>query len=97
MKGGARPGAGRPQGMRNKKTMEQITAVQESGETPLDFLLRIMRDDSADEAKRIDCAKAAAQYVHPKLSAVDANIGDPEGNPLPPTVIQLVGPDGTGT
>ena len=41
---------------------------------PLDYLLGIMRDDGADEARRIDCAKAAAQYVHPKLSAIDASI-----------------------
>ncbi len=60
--------------MKNRKTEEQIKAVQETGETPLANLLRIMRDSGADEAKRIDCAKAAAQYVHPKLSAIDATL-----------------------
>jgi hypothetical protein len=72
-RGGARAGAGRKPGSPNKKTAELQAAVAETGETPLDFLLRIMRDDKADEARRIDCAKAAAQYIHPKLSAVDMN------------------------
>ena len=74
MKGGARPGAGRPKGMPNRKTVEQAIEVAKTGETPLAYLLRIMRDTEADEAKRIDSAKAAAQYVHPKLSAVDASV-----------------------
>ena len=72
-RGGARPGAGRKPGSPNKKTAELQAAVEATGETPLDFLLRIMRDDNADEARRIDCAKAAAMYVHPKLAAVDMN------------------------
>lgn len=72
--GGARRGAGRPKGAQNRKTIEQAQEVAATGETPLAFLLRIMRDANADEAKRIDCAKAAAQYVHPKLSAIDANV-----------------------
>lgn len=70
-------GKGRPKGSPNKKTAELQAAVAAAGETPLDFLLRIMRDDNAEEARRIDCAKAAAMYVHPKLSSIDmqAKIG----------------------
>lgn len=41
---------------------------------PLDFLLGIMRDAGADEAKRIDCAKAAAPYLHAKLANIEANV-----------------------
>lgn len=43
---------------------------------PLDYLLRIMRDACADEAKRIDCAKAAAPFLHAKLNAIDLTGGD---------------------
>lgn len=42
-----------------------------SGILPLDYLLEVMRDVKVDEAKRIDAAKAAAPYVHPKLQPVD--------------------------
>lgn len=73
-RGGARPGAGRKAGQPNKKTAELQAAVAAAGETPLDFLLRIMRDDNAEEARRIDCAKAAAPYVHARLSAVEAKM-----------------------
>jgi hypothetical protein len=69
--GGARQGAGRKKGGHNRIAEEAIERARGGGELPLDFLLRIMRDDAADEAKRIDCAKAAAPYLHPKLQPVD--------------------------
>jgi len=72
--GGSRPGAGRKTGGVNRVTKEAIDKAKAGGEMPLDFLLRIMRDEAADEAKRIDCAKAAAQYVHPKLTSVEAKV-----------------------
>jgi hypothetical protein len=75
-RGGKRPGAGRPPGLRNKKTMEQVAAVQESGITPLDYMLSVMRAPSGtvEDAVRLDAAKAAAPYVHPRLSTVDATV-----------------------
>jgi hypothetical protein len=75
-RGGKRPGAGRPSGLRNKKTMEQVAAVQESGITPLDYMLSVMRAPSGtvEDAVRLDAAKAAAPYVHPRLSTVDATV-----------------------
>ena len=39
---------------------------------PLDFLLRLMRDPRAPQAKRLEAAKAAAPFCHPKLNAIDA-------------------------
>lgn len=71
--GSARPTAGRPKGGRNRKTAEAIAIAEAGGETPLDVLLRLMRT-SADIATIIDCAKAAAPYVHARLSNVDAKI-----------------------
>lgn len=75
-RGGKRPGAGRPPGLRNKKTMEQVAAVQESGITPLDYMLSVMRapTGTVEDAVRLDAAKAAAPYVHPRLSTVDATV-----------------------
>jgi len=71
--GGARPGAGRKAGGANKLSREAYERAQEGGELPLDFLLRVMRDDNSDEARRIDCAKAAAPYVHPKRAPIDGD------------------------
>jgi len=72
--GGARSGAGRKKDGKNRATEEAIARAEAGGELPLDFLLRIMRDDGADETKRIDCAKAAAPYLHAKLANIDANV-----------------------
>lgn len=38
---------------------------------PLDYLLTIMRDIDKPQDERVDAAKAAAPYVHAKLSNVD--------------------------
>ena len=69
--GGARPGSGRKPGGVNRVTKEAIEAAKATGQMPLDFLLDIMRDIEADEAKRIDCAKAAAPYLHAKLATIE--------------------------
>ena len=74
--GGSRPGAGRPPGAINKLAREAAEKAAATGVMPLDYLLGIMRDVGADEAKRIDCAKAAAPYVHPKLANIDLSATD---------------------
>jgi hypothetical protein len=56
-----------------------VAAVINNGETPLETLLRIMRT-STDQAEVIDCAKAAAPYLHPRLTSVAVS-GDRD-NPL---------------
>lgn len=71
--GGARPGAGRKPGGTNKISKEAYERARDSGELPLDYLLRVMRDEAAEEARRIDCAKAAAPYIHPKRAPVDGD------------------------
>jgi len=71
--GGARPGAGRPKGARNKRHEEVVQKAVAGGITPLEYLLSVMQNEEAEEAKRIDAAKAAAPYVHARLSNVDMN------------------------
>lgn len=78
--GGKRPGAGRPKGAVNKRTAIQTAAIEASGMTPLEYLTSIYQDIAADEAKRLDAAKAAAPYVHAKLASIA--IGGDESNPV---------------
>lgn len=73
--GGKRQGAGRKPGSVTKRTREIAHAAIEQGLSPLEYLLSIVRDSAADEARRIDAAKAAAPYVHPRLQPID-NQGD---------------------
>jgi hypothetical protein len=65
-RGGPRPGGGRPKGARNKKTKEVIAAVEASGETPMQYMLRVMRDPLSDEKRRDHMAVSVAPYIHPK-------------------------------
>lgn len=96
-KGGARPGSGRIKGSKNKATMKraEVAAMAlDSGITPLEYMLDIMRapipDDVDTEARalltgyRFEAAKAAAPYVHPRLAAVEHTGKD--GSPLTPVL-----------
>ena len=74
--GGPRPNSGRPKGAINKATQKAIEAAKETGEMPLDYLLRVMRDPLQEDTKRIDCAKAAAPYLHAKRVPVDSKGND---------------------
>lgn len=74
-----KPGPGRPKGSRDKPKAEDPMMAQTAlqGETPLDFLLRVMREDTVPALIRIDCAKIAAPYLHQRLQAV-VHTGDPD-------------------
>jgi hypothetical protein len=71
---------GRQKGTPNRATAAKVKEIAESGLTPLDFMLEVMRDTSQDYAIRMDAAKSAAPYVHPKLASVEHK-GDPD-NPV---------------
>ena len=71
IKGGRREGAGRKKGVPNKKTAEVQKAVAESGVTPLEYLLSVMRDVEVESRERLNAALGAAPYVHAKLSSVE--------------------------
>ena len=69
-RGGNRPGAGRKPGVPNKASIERQKKVAATGITPLDYMLKVMRNPKADGARRDEMAKAAAPYVHPKLASM---------------------------
>jgi hypothetical protein len=70
-RGGKRTGAGRPKGAVNKATAEAKAAVEASGETPLEYMIRVMRDPKANARRRDAMAAAAAPYVHHRLSSTE--------------------------
>lgn len=74
MRGGARPGAGRKPNIPNKVTLVKAAEIAAEGLTPLQFMLSILRDTKKTDEERMDAAKAAAPYSHPKLANIDANI-----------------------
>ncbi len=50
-----------------------MKAAEESGITPLQFMLDVMRDEANDPKDRLSAANMAAPYVHAKLSSVEVN------------------------
>src|SRR4051794_18503940 len=69
-KGGSREGAGRPRDSRGRRTQASIAQAEALGPTPLEVLLESMHAARAEGARSeaVDCAKAAAPYVHSKLT-----------------------------
>jgi len=78
-KGGFRAGAGRKTGTSDREmrkvNVEKVLQSIGTGpdKTPLAFMLGIMQSDQSDIkiSERIQCAIAAAPYVHPRLSSVE--------------------------
>jgi hypothetical protein len=66
---------GRKKGTPNKATATTAAEIAASGLTPLDFMLDVLRDDKRKPEERMDAAKAAAPYVHPRLAPVDKDGG----------------------
>jgi len=52
-------------------------AVSE-GLTPLQYMVDILRDESQTHAVRMDAAKTAAPYMHPRLATAEMQGHDPE-------------------
>lgn len=73
-RGGPRTGAGRKAGAVSKATAARKALVEEAskeGLTPLEFLLQVLRNPNERQEVRIDAAKSAAPYMHPRLAAVE--------------------------
>lgn len=71
-RGGRRPGAGRKKGSATLKTRQKANEILEDGGiTPLDYMLSVLRNEELSAEERMDAAKSAAPYVHPRLAATD--------------------------
>lgn len=72
--GGFRSGAGRPKGAKAPKAKpikvapDIKRAARQSGMSPLDYMLTVMNDNSADSERRDRMAVAAAPYCHARAS-----------------------------
>ena len=70
-RGGKRPGAGRKKGSPNKLTAAMRAKIEASGTVPLDWMLKVMRDEDEPSERRDRMAIAAAPFCHPKLQSVE--------------------------
>lgn len=81
---------GRKKGVPNKASIARAAAIEQSGLTPLDFMLTVLRDLEQDYGVRLDAAKAAAPYVHPKLANIELTGKD--GGPIGVNVVRYSDP-----
>lgn len=77
---------GRTKGTPNKATAAKEALIAASGLTPLEYMLSVLRDAKADDAARMEAAKSAAPYCHPKRAPVDG-----EGNEAGLTLTVVTG------
>jgi hypothetical protein len=72
--GGRRAGAGRRPGGMTQRTQQLVEEVRAQGISPLEYMLAVLRDETVDPERRDEMAKAAAPYIHPRLSSVEAKV-----------------------
>ncbi|WP_233127787.1 hypothetical protein [Acetobacter sp. DsW_059] len=71
---------GRPKGkvgqatMRRRALVERVEkSLKSKGRTPLEIFAAVMGGDLSITEMQFEAAKAAAPYIHPKLSSVEMN------------------------
>ena len=84
MRGGLRPGGGRPKGAKTERTRAIAEQVALTGLTPLEVMMEAMRHYQAigNRDKAVAIAKDAAPYMHPRLHAVAGADLKPKGGLL---------------
>ena len=82
-KGGPKLG-GRRKGTTNKATARRKAEIAQSGLTPLQYMLGVLRDETNELPVRMQAANSAAPYVHPRLTSVE--LGGPDGKAIPITL-----------
>jgi len=66
---------GREAGVKNKDKQEVIDMAKKLGQTPVEYLLKVMNNEDNTTTVRIDAAKAVAPYVNRKMpQAIEADV-----------------------
>jgi hypothetical protein len=79
---------GRKKGSKNKRKAvaelmsDVVVQAAQSGETPLEYMLRVMRDPKQKDNRRDEMAKAAAPYVHARLAAAQIEHAEKPSEPV---------------
>jgi hypothetical protein len=92
MRGGKRINAGRRVGTQNLVSQNLRERILAEGISPLEFLLETMRDCKKPFDVRLDAAKSASPYLHPRLQTI-AHVSKDEVGPPPCVEIVFVSPE----
>lgn len=80
-RGGKRPNAGKPKGLRNKinraaEIKAALAEVPGGAESPLAFLTRVYTDSHRDWELRVKAAAHAAPFIHPRMPQAIHVVGE---------------------
>lgn len=64
---------GRPKGGKSSAVLDAIERAKATGELPLDYMMRVMRDPTVENKRRDYMASAAAPFLHAKLSNIEVS------------------------
>ena len=64
---------GRPKGAPNRVNSEMRERILQSGISPLEYLIRLMRNSKATKERRDWAAAQAAPYPHARLAAMEVS------------------------
>jgi hypothetical protein len=70
-RGGLRPGGGRPKGSPNRTNAELRAEAAAAGLTPLEFMLKVLRDTDEKFERRAWAAEKAAPFLHARLATIE--------------------------
>lgn len=70
-RGGYRPGAGRPKKTDAAPPSDVKREAKAVGQSPLEYMLGVMNDETVDGPRRDRMAIAAAPFVHARAEAVE--------------------------
>ena len=65
-----------PHDVIRKVEAEAVANSIATGESPLSYMLRVMRDPTVEDPRRDEMARAAAPYVHAKISPENTKTTD---------------------
>lgn len=91
-RGGKRPGAGRPNGAKARKTICVQSKLEKLGCDPFEGMFEVAQQAKLDGDNKLyfDVMRELAKYVSPTLKAVEHS-GDPEA-PLVLKKVELIAP-----
>ena len=78
---GMQKSGGRARGTPNRASQRRQAQVAASGLSPLDFLIATLRNESLDLPTRLEAARAAAPFVHPRLAVIDSTVRTESATP----------------
>tara|TARA_R100001224_G_C3992459_1_gene139749 strand:+ start:200 stop:484 length:285 start_codon:yes stop_codon:yes gene_type:complete len=83
MRGGKRPGAGRPRGVtagtKGKRLEEHLESISR---TPLDYMINVLNNPATSPERKMWAAEKAAPYLHPRLASKELKVSGDENKPV---------------